>query len=101
MIPRHLEPVAERMLGNFPAVVIQGARQVGKSTFAQVLMARRPHLARTLDDPGVLAAARFDPVAFVDQAPGRTLLIDEIQRAPGLILASKAAIDRDRTPALR
>ncbi len=98
MIPRHLEPVAERMLGNFPAVVIQGARQVGKSTFAQVLMARRPHLARTLDDPGVLAAARFDPVAFVDQAPGRALVIDEIQRAPGLILALKAAIDRDRTP---
>jgi predicted AAA+ superfamily ATPase len=71
---------------------------VGKSTFAGVLMQDRPGRLVTLDDPGVLAAARMDPVGFVEQAPAQTLVIDEIQRAPELILALKAAIDRDRTP---
>ncbi len=52
----------------------------------------------TLDDPQALDAARADAVGFVGQSPGRTLVIDEIQRAPELVLPIKAAIDRDRTP---
>lgn len=98
MLDRHLLGTASRLLDAFPAVVVQGARQVGKSTFAGMLMSGRPASMMTLDDPQVLDAARSDPVGFVSQVPGATLVIDEIQRAPELILPIKAAIDRDRTP---
>ncbi len=53
-------------------------------------------LVRNLDDPGVLAAAREDPVGFVDH-PG-LLIIDEIQRAPELFLPIKYRVDSDPTP---
>lgn len=85
-------------MAHFPAVVIQGARQVGKSTFAGMLTADRPHISVTLDDQTTRTAAREDPTAFVTQAGEGTLVIDEIQRDPALILAIKAQIDVDRRP---
>lgn len=80
-------------------VVIQGARQVGKSTLARVTLGA-PNRATwvTLDDPATLAIAERDPVFFVEQAGESCLVIDEAQRAPGLILPLKAAVDRDRRP---
>ncbi len=82
----------------FPALVIQGARQVGKSTFAQMLIAGRPHVRVSLDDVDVAEAARLDPRAFVTQAGSGTLVIDEVQRDSALLLAIKSAIDTDRRP---
>lgn len=98
LIPRHALGWASELLDTFPAVVVQGARQVGKSTFAELLVEDRSAVLVTLDDEGPRAAAAEDPAAFVNQAPTGTLVIDEIQRAPQLILAIKAAIDRDRRP---
>lgn len=98
LIPRHLKAHATEVLNAFPAVVIQGARQVGKSTFAQILVEERDARVITLDDPASLDAATADPTGFVNQLPKGTLVIDEIQRAPELILPIKASIDRDRTP---
>lgn len=51
----------------------------------------------SLDDLRTLAAAREDPVGFVESVEG-PLIVDEIQRAPELLLPIKAAIDRDRSP---
>lgn len=84
--------LAER-LSVMPAVVVTGARQTGKSTLAQDLApgARR---YRTLDDLDILDAARRDPEALVGGKDPVTL--DEVQRAPGLLLAVKRAIDRRR-----
>lgn len=96
LVPRHLLPLGRELLETFPAVVIQGARQVGKSTFAEQLVRDLPHHQVTLDDDEVRAAASSDPRAFVTQYPDRALVIDEIQRAPELLLAIKAAIDSDR-----
>jgi predicted AAA+ superfamily ATPase len=78
-------------------VLIAGARQAGKSTLARLALADRPVAASlTLDDEPTLAAARTDPAGFV-QHDG-TLFIDEIQRAPELLLAIKAAVDRSNRP---
>lgn len=96
LIIRHLgNPVLEA-LSDTPAVVVQGARQVGKSTLVRSLTADIPALSVTLDDPDALAVAESDPAYFVEQAGDRLLVIDEAQRAPQLLLPLKAAIDRDR-----
>ncbi len=86
------------MLKAFPAIVISGARQVGKSTLASQLVRDAPHLALTFDDEGTLAAAQADPLAFIEQCAEGTLVIDEVQRYPELLLTIKASIDRDRRP---
>jgi len=78
--------------------MLVGPRQAGKSTLVQSL-AGGPHPARylTLDDLRTLDAAHRDPVGLIESADG-PLIIDEIQRAPELLLPIKAAIDRDRRP---
>lgn len=98
MIPRNVASEVRAALGDTRVVLVQGARQVGKSTLATEVL-RRDRKARmlTLDDPATLAAALGDPVDFVAGAGG-TLFIDEIQRAPGLMLPIKAEVDRDPRP---
>ena len=98
LVDRHLLPFARDALDVFPAVVIQGARQVGKSTFAGMLVEGRHAQHFTFDDAATRDAVSVDPAAFVAQFPGQTLVLDEVQRAPEIVLPMKAAIDRSRTP---
>jgi uncharacterized protein len=56
-----------------------------------------PMTALTLDDQGTRDAANSDPAGFVSGLDGPVLL-DEIQRAPDLLLAIKDAVDRNTTP---
>lgn len=78
-------------------VLLNGARQVGKSTLVQSLTDGDRAQYLTLDDATVLAAASSDPSGFVAGLAGPVIL-DEVQRIPGLFLALKAAVDRDRQP---
>lgn len=82
-------------LDDSPVVLVNGARQTGKSTLIQDL--GREATYYTFDDPAVLAAVQADPFGFVNALKGAVCL-DEVQRAPGIFLAIKAAVDRDRTP---
>lgn len=96
MHERFLEPLLLRALDSAPATYLAGPRQCGKSTLARAIAAKA-HPARyiTFDDVNALASARADPVAFV---AGLTepVVIDEVQRAPEILLPIKASIDRDR-----
>ncbi len=85
-------------LSDTPVVLINGARQTGKSTLVQML-ATQKHPARylTLDDAGVLSAAKDDPSGFLAGLRGPVVL-DEIQRVPELFLAIKSQVDRNRQP---
>lgn len=94
MLPRTIRNFALEALEDSPVTLINGARQTGKSTLAQMLRPNRNYL--TLDDPAVLAAALADPFGFIAGQTGKVCL-DEIQRAPGLFLAIKAAVDKNRT----
>ena len=98
MFPRHLTPGLREALDHRPVVLLHGARQVGKSTLAASI-ASGPRRARylTLDDAPVLAGARTDPTAFI-RGFTEPVVVDEVQRAPELFLAIKAAVDRDRRP---
>ena len=76
-----------------PVVVLTGARQTGKSTLAQTVdPPGRAYL--TLDDLDVLDQALNDPEALVRRAS--PISLDEVQRAPGLLLAIKREVDRKR-----
>lgn len=93
--PRSLEGVLARCLREFPVTAVIGLRQVGKSTL--VARARGPRASVTLDDLGALAAARRDPEGFVAGLP-RPVTIDEVQRAPELLLPIKRQVDRRPSP---
>ena len=98
MVHRHLTDPLRQALLDTPVVLVNGARQTGKSTLVQAADLAgpgRPYL--TLDDPGVLAAAQRDPNGFVAGLPS-PLTLDEVQHAPGLFPAIKVAVDRKREP---
>lgn len=94
-LPRLVTPALTERLRVMPAVVLTGARQTGKSTLVQGL-APGPRRYHTLDDLDTMDAARRDPEALVGGT--RPVTLDEIQREPGLLLAVKRAIDRQRRP---
>lgn len=101
MYARHVAPLLQEALLDTPVVVVNGARQSGKSTLVQALAAGQadapPRRYLTLDDTAVLRAAQSDPAGFINGLQGPATL-DEVQRAPGLFLAIKAAVDRQRQP---
>lgn len=97
-ISRNAGQLAEDTLGDTPITVVTGARQVGKSTLVRHLIRGRRARLLNLDERAVRSAALSDPDAFVNQYPDGLLAIDEIQRAPELMTALKAAVDRDRRP---
>jgi predicted AAA+ superfamily ATPase len=91
---RHLQPSLLRALADTPVVLVNGARQVGKTTLVKSLPGRR---YLNLDDATVLAAARSDPTGFLGGLAGPVTL-DEVQKAPELFPAMKAVVDRARRP---
>ena len=94
---RHVLPRVQSALEDTRVVLIAGARQAGKSTLARLILAGLPTAAQfTLDDEATLAAATDDPAGFVQNEA--TVFIDEVQRAPQLLLAIKAAVDRSSQP---
>ena len=114
MYPRFAEQRLTEALEDSPVVLIQGPRQCGKTTLAQMVCTsenlgggRRP--SRTLpdrsedytyfsfDDEVVRAGAEADPLGFVAELPDRVIL-DEVQRVPALFAALKLEVDRRRLP---
>jgi predicted AAA+ superfamily ATPase len=92
-ITRQITPKIKALASQFPAVILTGARQVGKST---LLKTEFPHFNYvTLDLPSLAELAENDPKSFLAQHPA-PLIIDEIQYAPKLFRHLKIAIDEDR-----
>lgn len=90
-IPRWLTAHFQSALQASPIVVMTGARQVGKSTFLQNAKPTRDLPFLTLDDLDVLDQAWRDPAALLS---GKSkLIIDELQKAPGLLSEIKKAVD--------
>ena len=71
-----------------------GARQVGKSTLCSQIAAEFGLTRQTLDDRDVREHALADPEGFLAELGDRGAFIDEVQRAPDLVLAIKSVVDR-------
>lgn len=82
-------------LTDTPVVLVAGPRQAGKTTLVQQ-MAKEGMRYLTLDDELTLLSAKADPVGMVRSLD--SAIIDEIQRAPELLLAIKRSVDEDRRP---
>ncbi len=95
--PRLLQPLLEESLDDTPVVLIHGPRQCGKTTLAQKIGKERGYRYLTFDDVNLVAAAKADPVGFVDRLDERVIL-DEIQHVPELFSSIKQAVDRKRQP---
>ncbi|MBO3747036.1 ATP-binding protein [Streptosporangiaceae bacterium NEAU-GS5] len=97
VFPRRARQMALEALADTRVVVINGARQVGKSTLAHEIVAATPGARELyLDEAAVRSAARQDPDGVVHH--GSLLLIDEVQRVPELLLSIKREVDRDPRP---
>jgi len=96
MFHRHIAGNLLQALEDTPAVLVNGARQTGKSTLVQsTLLLKRGRQYLTFDDPGVLAAAKRDPNGFI-AGLNTAVTLDEVQHVPELFPVIKAAIDRKR-----
>ncbi len=94
-ITRYVQGKIATALQDTRVVLMVGPRQAGKTTLARLYASPdRPYI--TLDDPATLAAARSDATGFVRGL--KQAVIDEVQRAPDLLLAIKESVDKDPTP---
>ncbi len=79
-----------------PVILLAGPRQAGKTTLVRQIAEQQGLRYLTMDDELTLLSAREDPIGMIrslDRA-----VIDEIQRAPQLLLAIKKSVDDDRRP---
>lgn len=97
MLPRHAATALRTALADRPVVLLHGARQTGKTTLVRAVAEELEARYVTLDDLTVLSAARSDPAGFL-AGFAQPLVLDEVQRAPDLLVAVKAAVDRKRSP---
>ncbi|MDQ3100644.1 MAG: ATP-binding protein [Bacteroidota bacterium] len=97
MKARNLRFAVEIALKDTPVVLVNGARQTGKTTMVKAISRSKGAQYVTLDDHATLEAALNDPPGFI-QGLGKFAVIDEVQNAPNIFRAIKASVDRDRRP---
>lgn len=97
MIRRHIENSIQMAMTDTPVVLLNGARQTGKTTLAQAFAVKSEASYHTLDDYATLSLAASDPAGFICNLSGH-VVIDEIQKAPELFPAIKLAVDKERRP---
>ena len=92
-LKRNLEIKINRLLKNFPVVIILGVRQCGKTTLAQILRPRWRYfdLERGIDYDFITRDFEF----FIKEHP-HSIIIDEAQRFPNLFQELRGVVDRDR-----
>ena len=94
LLSRHAANLVDLALSDTRVVALVGPRQSGKTTLAKAIAKREGLEFLTLDDNQTRAFANSDPTGFIRRLD--RAVIDEIQRAPDLVLAIKQTVDEDR-----
>lgn len=94
-VSRLLKPTLKKALDLFPAVLVTGPRQSGKTTFLLHEFKDRFDYV-SFDDPLKRDFALSDPNGFLDQFKGRSVIFDEIQYVPEILPYLKIRIDSER-----
>lgn len=94
---RQMKPLIEALIKQFPAVLVTGPRQVGKSTLLQHISEDYQYV--TFDDPMLLSMTKNDPSLFMLNYSGK-LILDEVQYVPELFSSLKLAMDKQKTSGL-
>lgn len=98
-IPRKAEKEILDLASFFPAVVIVGPRQVGKTSLAKHIADQLPHPSLYIDlEIPEERALLSEPTLFLEQHREQTVILDEVQRLPDLFPVLRGLIDRDRRP---
>ncbi|MFA5203599.1 MAG: ATP-binding protein [Lentisphaeria bacterium] len=93
MIKRKMAQALVRTMDEYPVVTLTGPRQAGKTTLARWCFPRFSYA--TLEDPEVRYLAETDPRAFFRKYP-EPLIIDEVQRVPGITSSIQVVVDENR-----
>lgn len=96
LYPRLIASRLAEALADTPAVLVAGPRQAGKTTLVRQMAAQCGLRYLNLDDELTLLAAKADPAGTIRSLD--SAVIDEVQRAPQLLLAIKKSVDEDRRP---
>lgn len=94
--PRSLLPLLQQRLIRWPITVLTGARQTGKTTLVRDLLSvteEPPPVYFSLDDPDERLRLAADPTRRLDHG-SRLVVLDEIQKQPGLLDSVKLLADR-------
>jgi predicted AAA+ superfamily ATPase len=94
-IPRQLSATLRQAMQQFPAVLVTGPRQAGKTTLLQH-EAGAGFAYVSFDDPVERAFALHDPAGFLDRFSGQPVILDEVQYVPELFPSIKLRIDKAR-----
>lgn len=97
MIGRWLLPLVKEAMEDTRVTFVMGARQVGKSTLVHGIAEEKGWPILTLDDQATREAALSDPTGFI-AGISRPIVIDEVQRAPDILLTIKQTVDADTHP---
>lgn len=95
MIDRRAGPQVTHLLQHNPAVVLLGPRQSGKTTLAHAIAEERPAVYLDLESEADRARLAEPELYFADHS-GELVILDEVQRMPGLFEALRGIIDRGR-----
>ena len=92
-IPRNAEKVLKKLARSYPAVVVTGPRQSGKTTLTQAVFSDKPYVS--LEDLDMREFANTDPRGFLAQYP-KGAILDEVQRCPDLFSYLQTRLDADK-----
>lgn len=96
-IKRDMEKIVVELSEQYPAILITGPRQVGKTTMLKKIMDETDRTYVSLDDLNIRALAKTDPAMFF-QIYKTPIFIDEVQYAPELFTYIKIIIDKNQRP---
>ncbi len=97
MFKRSIKQRLEKAMARSRVVLLNGARQVGKTTLVLELMKNKNYTYLTFDDEITYLAAKNNPAGFLADAK-KPLVLDEVQRVPETFLAIKKDVDQNQAP---